>query len=144
MSFLHFWLNAICVIISHELHGMFYLCDVKCDYWMTGIEEICAINASSGLSNKTDVIVIMSMWTLVLHQTAEPQVGLWHKCCTYCITESFVTPPHPRINQNCQLLKLTCRYFDTLYLIKYMKVFAWTLHEHGWKLIKISAFVVYF
>ena len=36
------------------------------------LQEICAINAPSGKSNKTAVLVILSMQSLVLHQTSEP------------------------------------------------------------------------
>ena len=42
------------VLINHELHGIFYL-------WYYLWQEICAINAQSGYSNKTAVIVIISM-----------------------------------------------------------------------------------
>ena len=91
------------------------------------------------------------------------------KCCTYCTTGSFVTP---RVNWNCQLLQLMGWYFDTGTLqihVKFyvnmnkfwvnMHEFAWkcmnfkwtrinfawicmNLHEHSWKLIKISGFAV--
>ena len=37
------------------------------------IQEICAINAPKQLVKKTAVIVIISMWSLVLYQTAEPR-----------------------------------------------------------------------
>ena len=40
-------------------------------------QEICAINAQSDKSNKSAVIVIISMRSLVLHQTAEVQEALW-------------------------------------------------------------------
>ena len=40
--------------------------------------ENCAINAPNGRSSKTTFLVILSMRSLVLHRTAEPQEALWH------------------------------------------------------------------
>ena len=42
------------------------------------LQENCAINAPSGKLNKTAVLVILSMWSLILQWTAEPQEALWH------------------------------------------------------------------
>ena len=60
--------------LCHELHGMFYM---LCQMWQE-LQENCAINAPNGKSSKTAVLVILSMRSLVLHRTAEPQEALWH------------------------------------------------------------------
>ena len=58
------------------------------------------------------------------------------KCCTYCITGSFVTP---RVNWNCQLLQLMGWYFDTGTLQIHVKFYVNTnkfwvnMHEFAWK-----------
>ena len=62
------------ITLCHELHGMFYL---WCQMWQE-LQENCAINAPNGRSSKTTVLVILSMRSLVLHRTAEPQEALWH------------------------------------------------------------------
>ena len=59
--------------LHHELHGMFYL---WCQMWQE-LQENCAINAPNGKSSKIAVWVILSMRSLVLHRTAEPQEALW-------------------------------------------------------------------
>ena len=56
----------ICVLINYELHGILYL-------WYYLWQEICAINAQSGYSNKTAVIVIISMRSLVSIEQQRPR-----------------------------------------------------------------------
>ena len=91
---------------SHELHGMFYM---WCQMWQE-LHEKCVINAPSCKSNKTAVLVILSMRSLVLHQTAEPQEALWHfdaQCgardCQNCKTvKTAKCVILPEMCQNCQ------------------------------------------
>ena len=71
------------------------------------LQENCAINAPSGKSSKTAVLVILSMRSLVLHRTAEPQEALWHfgaqygaRDCQNCKTVK--TAILPKMCQNCQ------------------------------------------
>ena len=54
------------VLINYELHGIFYL---YLHLW----PEICAINAQSGYLNKTAVIVIISMRSLVSIEQQSPR-----------------------------------------------------------------------
>ena len=54
------------VLINHELLGIFYL-------WYYLWQENCAINAQSGYSNKTAVIVIISMPSLVSIEQQSPR-----------------------------------------------------------------------
>ena len=54
------------VLINHELHGIFYL-------WYYLWQEICAINAQSGYSNKRAVLVIISMQSLVSIEQQSPR-----------------------------------------------------------------------
>ena len=89
--------------LCHELHGMFYM---WCQMWQE-LQENCAINAPNGKSSKTAVLVILSMRSLVLHRTAEPQEALWHfgtqygtRDCQNCKTVKTATLP--KMCQNCQ------------------------------------------
>ena len=86
---------------SHELHGMFYM---WCQMWQE-LQENCAINAPSSKSYKTAVLVILSMWSLVLHQTAEPKEALWHqqkKVKENTTTEMSIIPIHQEIEKTDQ------------------------------------------
>ena len=74
---------------------------------VTEYQENCAINAPSGKSSKTAVLVILFMWSLVLHRTAEPQEALWHLGAQYgtrdCQNCKIVkTTILPKMCQNCQ------------------------------------------
>ena len=91
-----------------------FTCDVKCD---RNYRKNCVINAPNSKSSKTAVLVILLMWSLVLHWTAEPQEALWH------------SPLHVKLNVSSRLnntTKACCtplvavRYFDqhTCYVSK--------------------------
>ena len=71
------------------MNCMFYM---WCQMWQE-LQENCVIKAPNGKSSKTAVLVILSMRSLVLHQTAEPQEALWHVSPSAC----WDTPPgrHP-------------------------------------------------
>ena len=51
---------------------------MRCFTVFPNVTGICAINAMKGYLKKIAVIVIISMQSLVLHWTAEPQEALWH------------------------------------------------------------------
>ena len=119
----------------HELHGMFYMwCQM-----LQELQEICAINAPSGKSNKTAVLVIISMQSLVLHRTAEPQEALWHypACITGHMTREVCPIPSPpptiqthtrdKVNKRVVRILLECilvfNFLDLCYLKSYEQIF---------------------
>ena len=62
----HMLLNANSVFSQQAMNCMgYFTCNVKCD---RKLQEICAINGPSSKSNKTAVLVIISMQSLVLQQ----------------------------------------------------------------------------
>ena len=83
----------------HELHGIFYL-------WYYLWQEICAINAQSGYSNKRVVLVIISMQSLVSIKQQSPRrpcdiMAFWCDLLLWPSGKAFWYAPSPPADGYC-------------------------------------------